>query len=93
MGPQGCSQHCHSKSFSTLTAKFLLDVVSFFLLLLSEPGRGYPTKLYKGKLHPEVLTLTLLYAVFDSKATPFMLPISHMLSSHSVIPCLSAWIA
>jgi len=36
------------------------------------PGRGYSTKVYTGRLHPEVQPIALLYTVFDKKATPFV---------------------
>ena len=35
-------------------------------------GEGYSTKIFKGRLLPEVQPLTLLYIIFDRKGTPFV---------------------
>ena len=35
-------------------------------------GGGHSTKFYKGRLRPEVQTLTLLYAIFERKGIPFV---------------------
>ena len=34
-------------------------------------GEGYSTKLYTGRLCPEVRLLTLLYTIFDRRGTSF----------------------
>ena len=34
---------------------------------VKNPGRGYSTKFYTGRLRPKVQPLTLLYTIFDRK--------------------------
>ena len=51
-----------------------LSGVVIYFMSAARVGRagGHSTKLCTGRLHPEVQPLTLSYAIFDRKETPFV---------------------